>query len=106
MTITQKSNVKATVKHLMRQIARVSNPQIGYQSVSEVDNDLSSLLLQGYRIIGTHYLGKQMDTILNVEFFGILYILQLEQSEIEKMKMSFTKQVEKKLEVENVPETA
>ena len=98
MSITQKANVKSTVRHLVRQLASVSNPQMGYQTVGEVDAELSSLMLQGYRIVNTHYLGSQRDANNSVEYLGVMYILQLEQSEIEKMKLDFKTKVEKSLE--------
>jgi len=101
MAITQmhKANVKSAVKHMVRQIARISNPQRGYQTVDEVDAELSSLLLQGYRIMNTHSLGSQRDTEANIEYFGVMYILVLEQSEIEKLKAA-NKEREKVLDKE------
>lgn len=85
MAITQKAHAKSAVKHLVRQLAAISNPQKGYQTVAEVDSEISSLLLQGYRIVNTHYLKSQVDPENGIEYIGILYVLQLNQSDIERM---------------------
>ena len=95
MAITQKAHMKSSVKHLIRQIARISGAK-GYQSTDEVDADLSSLLLQGYRILNTHFLGAQTDHESNVEYFGVMYILVLEQSEIERMKKIYSVELPEK----------
>lgn len=86
MAITQRSILRSAVKHVVRQIAVVSNPMKGYKSVEEVDADLGSLILQGYRIVNTHFLRAQTDPENGIEFFGIMYILQLEPSEVELLK--------------------
>lgn len=85
MSMLTRSSVKPAILHKVRQLAPVSDPA-GYQSAADLDIEMGSLLLQGYRLMSTHFLGKQKDESRNIEFFGILYIFQLEQSEIEKMR--------------------
>lgn len=85
MSMLTRSSVKPAILHKVRQLAAVSDPA-GYQAPADLDVEMGSLLLQGYRLHSTHFLGKQMDQSRNIEFFGILYIFHLEQSEIEKMR--------------------
>jgi hypothetical protein len=86
---------RSPIRHMLRQIAAVTNPQMGYRSVEDVDSEISSMLLQGYRLFATHYLGAQKDPSANMEYFGVLYIFQLEQSELERMKNDAKKVPEK-----------
>lgn len=86
MSMIKNNNVRPAILHKIRQLARTSNPEIGYQAVGEVDMEMGSLLLQGYRLVSTHYLGTQHDERMNENYTGILYVFQLEQSEIEKLR--------------------
>jgi len=86
MSMLTKSSVRPAILHKIRQIAGVSRPEYGYQAVSEVDAEMGSLVLQGYRLVSTHFLGTQTDHEANIQYTGILYIFQLEPGEIEKLK--------------------
>lgn len=85
MSMISKNNPRPAVKHVVRQLAPISSPK-GYRTVEEVDRDISSLVVQGYRLISTHFLGAQRDPENGVEYYGVLYVLQLEAGEIEKLK--------------------
>ena len=86
MALTSQSRVRPVVKHLTRYIAAINNPALGYQTAEEVDADISSMVLQGYRLFATHYLGAQVDKTMNKEYFGLLYVLVLEPGEVERLK--------------------
>ena len=86
MAINQKAHsVLSPIRHVMRQLGAVSSP-LGYKTGLELDADISSLVLQGYKVINTHYLGMQTDLSNGQPYYGILYILVLEQSEVERMR--------------------
>jgi hypothetical protein len=84
---------------MIRQIAAKSaskvNPSMAYQTAEEIDSETGSMLLQGYRLVSTHYLGAQKDVSTGLEYFGVMYIFQLEQSEVERMKNDHLKKMEK-----------
>ena len=88
MSMVQNQKPKPIVRHLVRQISSISNPAMGYRTVEEVNEDIGSVVAQGYRLVNTHYLGAQRDQERNVEYMGVLYILVLEQGEIEKVRRS------------------
>lgn len=85
MSVKATGGIRSPIKHLMRQMATYTHPTLGYQSGPDLDYDIGSLLLQGYRLVDTHYLGMQKDDA-GTPYYGILYILQLEPSAIEKMR--------------------
>lgn len=93
MSMVSKSSVKPAVKHMVRQLARISNPAKGYITAEQADSEIGSWLLQGYRLVNTHYLGSQRDNELGLEYLGVMYIFQLEQSEIERMRKNFMSQL-------------
>lgn len=95
MSMISRSNVRPAVLHKVRQLSNVSNPETGWQSAADLDAEIGSLLLQGYRLVSTHYLSTQTDQRYNATYVGILYILQLEQSEIERMRKESTAVAEK-----------
>lgn len=83
-----KSFLRTPIRHMVRQIAAVTNAAKGYKSVEDVDSEIGSMILQGYRLVNTHFLRAQTDAETGLEYFGVMYILQLDQSEIEKLKKS------------------
>lgn len=92
-----KRTLNPAVKHVIRQLSAVNPPPgsgMGYATPDKVDAEVGNMLLQGYRIVSTHYLGKQTDPSNGAEYFGVMYILQLEQSEIERMRQNFVSSVE------------
>ena len=93
MAMVQKANQRPLVKHVIRQLAAIDGSgSMPYRSPDVVDSDLSSLVLQGYRVVNTHYLGTQTDPTNSVPYYGILYILALEQSEVERAKQNLKEQ--------------
>jgi hypothetical protein len=59
-----------------------------YVSAEDLNTELSSLVAAGYKIVNTHFLGVQTDQARHIEYYGILYILQLGSTEIETLKKS------------------
>lgn len=92
-----KRTLNPAVKHVIRQLSAINPPigsGMGYATPDKVDAEIGNMLLQGYRIVNTHFLGKQIDPSNGAEYFGILYVMQLEQSEIERMRQDFKASVE------------
>jgi hypothetical protein len=87
---------KPLVRHLVRWIAATSDPEAGHSTISEVDTQVGSLILQGYKLFDTHYLSSKINSVNGHEAYGVMYILVLEAGEIEKIrKGAFEKEVEK-----------
>lgn len=60
-----------SVHVMIRWISRsnISAPDLSYQNYMEVDAEVGAWLLEGYKLINTHFLGE------NPEAFGVMFIL-------------------------------
>ena len=94
MSIAQKSHVKSAVLHKVRWLASVHDDAAGHQTVEEVDSEVGSLVLQGYRLVNTHYIGSRKDATSSKEAFGVMYIFVLDTTELERLKQDINKRVE------------
>jgi hypothetical protein len=90
------SNHKLLVRHMVRWIATVSDPEAGHKTVTEVDMEVGSLVLQGYKLFDTHYLSVKTNPATGREAYGVMYIFVLETGEVEKIRKGmYEKEVEK-----------